>query len=110
MFPSALRQFSHENRNAWVRLRTLIMLRWLAIIGQLVAITVADRFYGMHLPLGLCYLTVGASIIANLISVFIFPENKRLSELQALFMLLFDLAQLSMLIFLTGGLTNPSHC
>ncbi|MDZ4094645.1 MAG: ActS/PrrB/RegB family redox-sensitive histidine kinase [Paracoccaceae bacterium] len=107
MFPSALRQFSHENRNAWVRLRTLIMLRWLAIIGQLVAITVADRFYGMHLPLGLCYLTVGASIIANLISVFIFPENKRLSELQALFMLLFDLAQLSMLIFLTGGLTNP---
>ncbi len=90
-----------------VRLRTLIFLRWLAIGGQLAAITVADRMLGMELPLGLCYLAVGASIIANLVSVYVYPENKRLTEFEALMTLLFDLAQLSFLVFVTGGLTNP---
>lgn len=98
---------SRDTRSDWVRLRTLILLRWMAITGQLAAITVADRAYGMQLPLGLCYLAVGASIIANLISAFVYPENKRLSELEAMLTLLFDLSQLSFLLYLTGGLTNP---
>lgn len=98
---------SRDTRSDWVRLRTLIMLRWMAILGQLAAITAADRLYALQLPLGLCYLAVGASIIANLISIFVFPQNKRLSESEALLTLLFDLSQLSFLIFLTGGLTNP---
>ena len=68
------------DRSDWLRLRTLILLRWMAIVGQVVAIAVADRFYGLQLPLGLCYLAVGSAIIANLVSVFVFPENKRLTE------------------------------
>jgi two-component system sensor histidine kinase RegB len=91
----------------WVRLRTLIFLRWMAVIGQLAAITVGERWLHLQLPLGLCYLAVGISIIANLVSIFVFPENRRLSEFEALLTLLFDLAQLSFLIFATGGLTNP---
>lgn len=98
---------SRDTRSDWVRLRTLILLRWMAIVGQLAAITVADRYYQMQLPLGLCYLAVGASIIANLISVFVFPENKRLSEAEAMLTLLFDLSQLAFLLYLTGGLANP---
>ncbi|MBC2836017.1 sensor histidine kinase RegB [Paragemmobacter straminiformis] len=98
---------SQTTRSDWVRLRTLILLRWLAIGGQLAAITVADQFYGIVLPLGLCYMAVGASVIANLISIFVYPENKRLSELEAMLTLLFDLSQLSFLLYLTGGLTNP---
>lgn len=90
-----------------VRLRTLIMLRWTAILGQIAAITAADRYFGLILPLGLCYLAVGASVIANLASIYIFPENKRLTEGEALLTLLFDMAQLAFLIFVTGGLTNP---
>ncbi len=99
--------FSQTTRSDWVRLRTLILLRWLAIGGQLAAITVADQFYGIVLPLGLCYMAVGASVIANLISIFVYPENKRLSELEAMLTLLFDLSQLSFLLYLTGGLNNP---
>lgn len=90
-----------------VRLRTLIMLRWMAVAGQLLAIIVADRIVGLQLPLGLCYFAVGTSVIANLVSTFVFPENKRLSETEALLTLLFDLSQLSFLLCLTGGLTNP---
>lgn len=96
-----------EPRGDWVRLRTLILLRWMAIAGQLAAILVADRVYGLQLPLSLCYLAVAVSIIANLFSITLFPENKRLNEAEAFFTLLFDLAQLAFLIFLTGGLTNP---
>jgi two-component system, sensor histidine kinase RegB len=98
---------SRDTRSEWVRLRTLILLRWLAIGGQLAAITVADRVYQLQLPTGLCYLAVGAAVIANLVSIFVYPENKRLSEAEAMWTLLFDLAQLVFLIFLTGGLTNP---
>lgn len=94
-------------RSDRLRLRTLILLRWMAIAGQIAAISVADRYYGMLLPLGLCYLAVGSAIIANLVSVFVFPENKRLSEAEAMLTLLFDLAQLSFLLYLTGGLSNP---
>jgi two-component system sensor histidine kinase RegB len=98
---------SRGMRGDWVRLRTLILLRWMAIAGQLAAITVADRYYGMLLPLGFCYLAVGASIVANLISTFVFPENKRLSEPAVMLTLLFDVSQLSLLLALSGGLTNP---
>jgi two-component system, sensor histidine kinase RegB len=98
---------SRDTRSDWVRLRTLILLRWMAIVGQLTAITVAHLHFGVQLPFGLCYLAVGASIIANLISIFVFPENKRLSEAEAMLTLLFDLSQLTFLLYLTGGLSNP---
>lgn len=83
------------------------MLRWAAIIGQLVAITVAQRMYHLQIELGMCYLVVGASIIGNLVAIFLFPENKRLTETENLLMVVFDLLQLSLLLFLTGGLHNP---
>ncbi len=99
-------QFRPE-RADWLRLRTLIFQRWMASFGQLAALLVATRHYEMQLPLGLCFLAVGLAVIANLIAVFIFPQNKRLTELEAMLTLLFDLAQLCFLLFLTGGLTNP---
>lgn len=96
-----------QHRSNWIRLRTLILLRWVAIVGQLVAIIVAQHYYHLQLELGLCYLAVGASIIGNLIAMFVFPENKRLSESENFLMVLFDLLQLAFLLFLTGGLNNP---
>ncbi len=95
------------NRSNWVRLRTLIVLRWVAISGQLVAITVAQRMFDLDLNLGLCFLAIGASIIANLVAIFVFPENKRLTETEVAWMLVFDISQLAFLLALTGGLNNP---
>ncbi|WP_299045152.1 sensor histidine kinase RegB [uncultured Tateyamaria sp.] len=96
-----------QQRSNWIRLRTMILLRWVAIVGQLVALTVAQRLYGLQLELGLCYLAVGVSVIGNLIAIFVFPENKRLTEVENLLMVLFDVLQLGFLLFLTGGLNNP---
>ena len=98
---------SQINRSNWVRLRTLIALRWVAIGGQLAAITVAQRLFNLDLHLGLCFLAIGASVVANLVAAFVFPTNKRLSELEVACMLLADVAQLAFLLALTGGLNNP---
>lgn len=107
MLPPRFGLLNRETRSAWIRLRTLILLRWLAITGQLVALLVASRVYGVQLPVGLCLMAIGASVIANLISTFVFPENKRLSESEAMLTLLFDISQLVLLLFFTGGLNNP---
>ena len=85
----------------------MIVLRWVAIVGQLTAILVGQHAYGLQLELGLCYLAVGVSVIGNLIATFVFPENKRLSESENLAMVMFDLLQLGFLLFLSGGLHNP---
>ena len=95
------------DRSSWIRLRTLILLRWFAITGQVTALTVAHQYYGLVLELGLCYLAVGVSVVANIVAILIFPENKRLTEGQNFLLVLFDLLQLGFLLFLTGGLHNP---
>src|SRR6056297_2949584 len=99
--------FDETSRSHWVRLRTLIVLRWIGIGGQLAAIEVARHLHGIDLQLGLCYMAVGAAIIANLVAIFVYPENKRLSETETMLTLLFDIAQLAFLLYLTGGLNNP---
>ncbi len=96
-----------QERSNWIRLRTMILLRWVAILGQLAAVIVAQRFFDLQLQYALCYITIAASVAGNLLAIFLFPENKRLTETENLLMVLFDLLQLSMLLFLTGGLNNP---
>ncbi|MDE1131656.1 MAG: ActS/PrrB/RegB family redox-sensitive histidine kinase [Ascidiaceihabitans sp.] len=104
---SHLSVFTEQQRSNWIRLRTMIFLRWVAIVGQLTAILVGQYVYGLQLELGLCYFAVGLSVIGNLVAAFVFPENKRLSERENLSMVMFDLLQLGFLLFLSGGLHNP---
>ena len=98
-----------RERGNWVRLRTIILLRWAAVIGQLIALFVAQEAYKLQIEMGLCLLVVSVSVMGNLIAMFIFPENKRLSETENLLMVLFDLLQLALLLYLTGGLHNPFY-
>lgn len=103
----ALMLLQQDNRVDWVRLRTLLVLRWLAILGQTIAVVTAAFYIGLQVEIGLCFLAIGASVVSNLVALTIFPENQRLSDRDAMLTLLFDLAQLSFLLFLTGGLNNP---
>ncbi|TMV83529.1 ActS/PrrB/RegB family redox-sensitive histidine kinase, partial [Thioclava sp. BHET1] len=91
----------------WIRLRTLVMLRWMAIIGQIVALLVANFVFELRLAFDLCLLAIGASVLANLIAVMVSPVNKRLSETEAMLTLLFDITQLTFLLYFSGGLNNP---
>lgn len=91
----------------WVRLRTLIYLRWFAICGQIGAVTVATAIYDLALPMGYVVLLIGASFVVNITSLVAYPEAKRLTDFEATGMLLFDITQLSLLTYLMGGLNNP---
>ena len=107
MSVSELEMFQDQQRSNWVRLRTLVTLRWFALFGQAAAIFVAVRLYGLEIEVGYAAVAIAASAIANLISLFLYPENKRLSERQASLWLVFDILQLGFLLYLTGGINNP---
>ncbi|MEM7075818.1 MAG: ActS/PrrB/RegB family redox-sensitive histidine kinase [Pseudomonadota bacterium] len=92
---------------SWIRLRTLVLLRWWAIGGQLAALAVAQYLLNLEIETALCYSVVGLSIITNIMAIIVFPKNKRLSEREIFFIVFFDLIQLSALLYLTGGLNNP---
>ncbi len=98
---------SRESHSEWVRLRTLVNLRWIAVTGQIVAIGVAWWFFDINFDLPLCLLIIGATVVANLLGMLQFPENRRLSEVEAMLTLVFDTAQLALLLAVTGGLDNP---
>lgn len=93
--------------SGWVRLRTLILVRWMAVAGQLTALAVAHHVYGIELHLGASLAVVGGAIAFNLVASFFHPQSKRLSETETLVALMFDTLQLSLLLFLSGGLNNP---
>lgn len=91
----------------WIRLRTLVLLRWWAIFGQISALIVAQRMYNLTLDIGLLYLVIGVSVLTNIVATFIYPETKRLREIETLLVVLYDMLQLGLMLYLTGGLNNP---
>ncbi|MCL4124110.1 UNVERIFIED_CONTAM: hypothetical protein GTU68_041754 [Idotea baltica] len=99
--------FQTGKRSNWVRLRTLVVLRWFAVAGQIVAVLMALYVYRLSLEVGLIAVVIGLPVLVNIVSLFLYLENKRLSEGEAAFMIGFDLIQLGLLLYLTGGLNNP---
>lgn len=99
--------FQKHQRSNWVRLRTLVILRWVAIIGQIAAIMAATQIYQLQIEVAAAAMIIVSSILANLFSMFLYPQNRRLTEREATLMLVFDIVQLSLLLYLTGGLNNP---
>jgi len=99
--------FSVKRADRWIRLRTLLMLRWMAVGGQLAVVLVAQLAFDLRLPLELCFATISAAVWFNIVATLIQPATRRLSEREVRLSLLFDLVQLSTLLALTGGLSNP---
>ncbi|MBC6405556.1 MAG: ActS/PrrB/RegB family redox-sensitive histidine kinase [Rhodospirillales bacterium] len=90
-----------------IRRRTLTLIRWIAIVGQSVALFVAE--YWLHLAIPLVPLTalILASALVNLATPAMVGRGLWLTEAAAARLLGFDLLQLSGLLVLTGGLSNP---
>ena len=47
MTQTSIRPLSGRTRANWIRLRTMIFLRWIAIAGQLVAVTLTPQIFGI---------------------------------------------------------------
>jgi len=98
---------AQQSRGDWLRLRTLVNLRWLAVFGQLTAIITVHQVFGISLRLDLCLTVIAASAAFNIAVTLTSAESTRLSNTGALATLLFDLGQLAVLLGLCGGLANP---
>ena len=85
---------------------TYINLRWIAYIGQLAAILIVQFFLQFKFNYLTCISIILISILTNLYLLFKIKENQ-LSNFVATSYLSYDIGQLGLLIYLTGGITNP---
>ena len=90
-----------------VRLKTIILLRSIAVVGQLLTCIIIGNFLLFNLPLIEVYSTIIALALSNLLLFLVYSWNQRLSETTTTIVIAADIIQLALLIYFTGGLSNP---
>ena len=85
---------------------TLTILRYIAIFGQFFAINFVFFYLKLEFPIIESYIIVFLGLATNLFLQFKIRVNQ-LKDTYASFFLLYDLIQLSSLLYLTGGILNP---
>jgi two-component system sensor histidine kinase RegB len=101
----AASDFRHPRR--YVRLDTILRLRWLAALGQLAAIFIVVQGLEFDVPVIPCIAVVGLSALLNLVLQITFNPMQRLEPAYAAALLALNIVELAVLLFLTGGLQNP---
>ncbi|MEH2530361.1 two-component system sensor histidine kinase RegB [Bradyrhizobium sp. AZCC 1588] len=101
----AASDFRHPHR--YVRLDTILRLRWLAALGQLTAIFIVAHGLEFEFPVVACVAVVGISALLNLALQVAFNPMQRLEPVYAAALLALNIVELAALLFLTGGLQNP---
>ena len=90
-----------------MRLDTLVRLRWLAVIGQTTAVLVVYFGLDFELPIWACLAVIALAAWLNVALRVRFRVTQRLEPDRAAWLLAFDIAEIAILLFLTGGLQNP---
>ena len=96
-----------NNNLVGLRLRTLNLTRWIAILGQYIAVATAFFWLEINFNIYLASVCILISIILNIIVSIKFLPIRTLNSNETLFYLIFDSIQLVALLYITGGLTNP---
>ena len=99
-------EFFISKDNIQLDKKTLVALRWIALVGQYLTISVVYFIFDFKLPFFLCSLIIMIGVLTNLYLQFKFKKNQ-LNNFTSTFFLFYDLLQLSSLLYLTGGITNP---
>ncbi len=85
---------------------TLTILRYIAIFGQFIAINIVFFYLKLDFPIKESFIVIFFGLLTNLFLQFKIKVNQ-LKDTYASFFLLYDLIQLSTLLYLTGGVLNP---
>ena len=85
---------------------TYITLRWIGIIGQLLAVNFVYLFLNSSFDFITSNLVIFLGILSNLYLIFIYKKTQ-LSDRSAFIFLVIDILQLGVLLYLSGGITNP---
>ena len=86
--------------------KTLVNLRWIAIIGQLIAVNFVYFILKLNLPIIESHIIIFIGFITNIILQFNI-RNNQLKDPYSAFFLIYDMLQISTLLYLTGGIFNP---
>ena len=85
---------------------TYISLRWIGIIGQLISVNFVYFFLNFKFNFIASNFIIFLGILSNLYLIYIYKKTQ-LSDRSAFIFLFIDILQLSVLLYLTGGVTNP---
>ena len=86
--------------------KTLVILRWIAIIGQLTSINLVYYYLDLNFPIIETHFIILVGLLTNIFLQFRIKINQLTDTYSSLF-LIYDLFQLSALLYLTGGISNP---
>lgn len=86
--------------------KTVVILRWIALIGQLLTIYIVHFIFNFNLSLVYCTLTIFFGGLTNIFIQFNLKKNQ-INNFESTVLLFYDVVQLSVLLYLTGGVTNP---
>ena len=99
-------RFFETSKYHYFKKSTYITLRWIGIIGQLIAVNFVYLFLNSNFDFITSNLIIFLGILSNLYLIFIYKKTQ-LSDRSAFIFLLIDILQLGILLYLSGGITNP---
>jgi two-component system sensor histidine kinase RegB len=91
----------------YIRLDTILRLRWLAVLGQLAAIFIVVQGLDFDVEVVPCVTIIGLSALLNLALQIAFNPMRRLEPAYAAALLALNIVELAGLLYFTGGLENP---
>lgn len=96
-----------NERESQLRLVTSVRLRWMAVLGQLATVALIRLIYGFPFNIGSCLILIAMSAWLNVFLSIRYPARHRLSTPVAFGLLVYDVLQLAVLLYFTGGIQNP---
>ena len=99
-------KFFETSKYYTLKKSTYISLRWIGIIGQLLSVYIVYFYLSFDFNFIISNIVIFVGVLSNLYLIFIYQKTQ-LSDRSALIFLLIDITQLSILIYLTGGVVNP---
>lgn len=100
---------SLRGRQSSISFPLLVTLRWVALVGQITTLSIIDFYFHMVYPRGITWAVVGLSIVVNailMVTQHAVPKHK-IPTAHIYWYLIYDIGQLTALLYLTGGLNNP---
>ncbi len=99
-------ELSKSSKNYSLNKSTYVNLRWIAILGQFFTINIVKFIFNFEFDYIFANLIIFLGATSNLLIIY-FYQKTQLSNTSAFSFLILDIIQLSILLYLTGGILNP---
>ena len=96
----------HSSSNYFLNKSTYVNLRWIGIIGQFLTINIVAFIFNFEFDYILANIIVVFGAFSNVLLIS-YNRSTQLSNKISFIYLLIDIFQLSLLLYLTGGVLNP---